>query len=276
LEGKLTEESFEFDGIQVACYRAGQGTPLLLLHGSGPGASSIGNWRAVLEPLAERHQVFVMDLIGFGKSGRKPHAPYFDYPLWVRQAAAMLRRIPGERVGVIGHSLSGSIALTLAAQEPRVGAVMTTGTMGAPFRLNDGTRRTWTCPRNREQLVRALSGLIHDTAVLDEAYLQAREQVIFAPGYADYFDAMFGGDQQRYVDAALLDDDTLARVACPVLMLHGREDGAFPPSGSIQLAHKLPGADLALLAGCSHSVAFERTATFLALADQFFDRALNR
>jgi 2-hydroxymuconate-semialdehyde hydrolase len=274
-EGKVTEESFEFEGVHVAYCRAGRGVPLLLLHGSGPGASSIGNWRAVLEPLAERHEVFAMDLIGFGKSGRKPREPYFDYGLWVRQARSMLGRIPGKRVGVIGHSLSGSIALTLAAQEPRVGAVMTTGTMGVAYEPNDATRRTWSCPRDREQLVRALSGLIHDTSRLDEAYLRAREQVIFAPGYADYFDAMFKGDPQQYVNAAILPPAILERIACPVLMLHGREDGAFPPACSIELARQLPGADLMLVGHCSHSIAFERTDTFLALAADFFERASN-
>ncbi len=270
----MVEEQFTFEGMSVNYYRLGQGKPLLMLHGSGPGASSIGNWRPVLEPLSQRFEVFAMDLIGFGKSDRKPDAPYFDYPLWLRQATAMLQRIPQERVGVVGHSLSASIALSLAAGQPCVAGVVTTGAMGAPFELRPGTTRTWTCPRNRDQLVEALSGLIHDTSGIDEAYLQAREQVIFAPGYADYFDAMFEGDKQRYIDAAVLADETLARIHCPVLMLHGREDAAFPSSSSERIAGKLRQADLMLLSDCSHSVAVERTGTFLALANEFFGRKL--
>jgi len=271
----LITESFEFEGIPVNYYRAGGGPALLLLHGSGPGASSVGNWRPVLPALAERFDIYAMDMIGFGKSGRKPAAPYFDYPLWVRQATAMLERIPQERVGVIAHSLSASIGLAMTADQPRVAGIMTTGAMGATFKLRPGTTRTWTCPRNREQLVEALSGLIHDTSGIDEAYLQAREQVIFAPGYADYFDEMFEGDQQKYIDAAVLSDETLARVRCPVLMLHGREDGSFPPSCSEQVAAKLAKADFMLLHDCSHSVAVERTGTFLALANEFFGGLLN-
>jgi 2-hydroxymuconate-semialdehyde hydrolase len=273
-EQTVTEELFDLEGIPVNYYHAGQGRPLLLLHGSGPGASSIGNWKAVLEPLAQRFEIYAMDLIGFGKSGRKSQEPYFDYGLWMRQAAAMLERIPGQRVGVIGHSLSASIGLTLAAQASRVGAVMTTGAMGAKFKLNDGTRRTWTCPRTREELVRALSGLIHDTSGITDDYLRTREQVIFAPGYADYFDTMFKGNQQQYIDAAMLSDSTLERITCPVLMLHGRNDGAFPTSNSIALAQKLAHADLMLISACSHSVAAERADTFMALAHDFFNRTL--
>lgn len=271
----MITESFEFEGIPVNYYRAGGGQALLLLHGSGPGASSVGNWRPVLPALAERFDIYAMDLIGFGKSGRKPSPPYFDYSQWVRQATAMLERIPQERVGVIAHSLSASIALTMAASQPRVAGLMTTGAMGAGFALTPGATRTWTCPRNREDLVKALSGLIHDTSGIDEAYLQAREQVIFAPGYADYFDEMFEGDQQQYIEAAVLSDETLARVRCPVLMLHGREDGAFPYTSSEQVAGRLARADFMLLSDCSHSVAVERTGTFLALANEFFDGVLN-
>ena len=272
----MRPERFDFEGVEAGYIRAGQGQPLLLLHGSGPGASSIGNWKMVLEPLSRQYEVFAMDLIGFGTSGRKPAPPYFDYGLWVRQAEAMLARIPGDKVGVIGHSLSASLALTVASRQKRVAAVLTTGAMGADFELTDETRRTWSCPRDRDALKLALKGLIHDTSFIDDAYLEARENVIFAEGYADYFDEMFGGDQNKYIQAAKLSDATLANVKQPVLMLHGREDRGFPASVSETLANHLPQADLVMLSACSHSVAVERTSTFLALASDFFGRHLTK
>jgi 2-hydroxymuconate-semialdehyde hydrolase len=270
----MREEQFQFEGVPVAVYRAGSGSPLLLIHGSGPGASSLGNWRAVLPGLAESFDVYAMDLIGFGKSGRKRAPPFFDFSMWVRQAQAMLSRIPGDKVGVIGHSISGAIALALATASPRVAAVLTTGTMGAQFVATEATRNCWRCPTDREALVRALKGLIHDHAVIDEAYLVAREEVIFAPGYATYFDSMFQGDPATYIEAATLSEESLSQIQCPVVLLHGRNDRAFPPSNSALIAEQLPHADLALLADCSHSVAFERTEIFLAVARQLFDASI--
>ena len=271
----LAPDTFRFEDLQVAHTRVGDGPPLLLLHGSGPGASSLGNWRTVLPALAERFTVHTMDLVGFGRSDRKREQPYFDYGLWLRQARAMLARIDGEApVGVIGHSLSGSIALSLASLEPRVGAVMTTGTMGARFTPNDATHRTWRCPRTSAELRAAIEGLVHDHSLIDDAYLAAREPVVFAPGYADYFDTMFGGDQQRYIDAAILSPETLAAVRCPVLMVHGRDDRAFPPSSTLEISRSLVAADVLLLAACSHSVAFEHPTTFVGAATQFFGASL--
>ena len=116
--------------------------------------------------------------------------------------------------------------------------------------------------------------LVQRRGWIDEAYLAAREPVVFAPGYAEYFDSMFAGEPSQYIRAATLDDATLARILCPVALLHGRDDIAFAPSSSVQIARRLPHADLALLSDCSHSVAFERTDVFLATAQRLFDAAL--
>ena len=71
-----------FNGLRVAYWEGGSGEPLLLIHGSGPGASTLGNWRLVLDELARDFHVIAPDLIGFGQSDRKPEAPYFDLDLW--------------------------------------------------------------------------------------------------------------------------------------------------------------------------------------------------
>ncbi len=266
----MNKSTFEFEGMQVGYYHAGQGKPLMLLHGSGPGASSSGNWKRILAPLAQRYQVFAMDLIGFGISDRKPIKPYFDFPLWIRQAKAMMDHIGEQEIGIIGHSLSAAIALSLASVDRRVSAVLTTGAIGAPFKASAETQRIWRCPENREDLVLTLSTLIYDPAIIDDAYISAREPVVFAPGYADYFNDMFSGDPQSYVEKTTLSGNVLAAISCPVIMLHGRNDIPFPSRCSEILSAQIRYADLLILNECSHSVAFERSNIFLAMAHHLF------
>ncbi len=265
------EQRFELDNIPVHSIEGGSGTPLMLIHGSGPGASTIGNWRLVLEPLAERYHVFAMDLIGFGQSGRRPAPPYFDMQLWLRQCQALLARMPGEQVYVLGHSLSGALALKLAAAEPRVAKVLTTGTMGAEFEINDDTIKCWSFPADRAAMAAIARVLIHDQRHITEAYLDNRVKTLFAdPSYKDYFESMFSGDRRRFVTQALVSPEELSRVTVPVAMLHGRNDIAFPPEITLQLARSLPQADVTLLARCSHSIALEQPQKLLAACEALF------
>lgn len=266
----LNTSSFEFEGMRVGYYTAGSGKPLMLIHGSGPGASSLGNWGRVIAPLSDHYQVFAMDLIGFGISERKPAKPYFDLPLWVRQAKAMLDHIAAPAIGVIGHSLSAVIALSLAATEQRISAVLTTGAIGAPFTATQATQRIWRCPHDREELIETLGTLIYDKSIIDDNYINAREPVVFAPVYADYFNDMFAGEPQHYVEKTTLSRELLSRIHCPVIMLHGRNDIPFPASSSEIVAKQIRHADLQILSECSHSVAFERSHAFLNAAHQLF------
>jgi 2-hydroxymuconate-semialdehyde hydrolase len=264
------ERDFTLDGHQVGFLEGGTGFPVLMIHGSGPGASTIGNWRLVLDPLAEHFHIYAMDLIGFGRSGRKASPPYFDLELWLRQCRSMIDLMGADRLGVIGHSLSGMLALRLAATDARVAKVLTTGSMGARFLVNEQTVRTWTFPRNREEIRKMAEGLVYDKSRIDDAYLDNREKILFTGNYGIYFETMFAGEKQRYVDATVLSSENLARVTCDVVLMHGRDDIGFPPEISLQLAHFLPHADIILLGRCSHSIAMEHPSKLVTTAGQLF------
>jgi 2-hydroxymuconate-semialdehyde hydrolase len=271
----LVQAQTSFEGIPVAYLHGGRGFPVLMIHGSGPGASTAGNWMKVLEPLSDFLEIYAMDLIGFGRSGRKPQPPYFDFELWLRQCRAMLGQLSGHEFGVIGHSISGALALKLAACEPRITKVLTTGCMGAPFVINEDTVRTWTFPKDDDALLRAAQGLIYDHSLIDGAYLQARRRVLFDdPHYGDYFDAMFGGDKQSFVTSALLTPEELAAIRCDVVMMHGRDDRPFPAEPlTLTIAKSIPQADVILLGRCSHSVAFEHPGKLVEAARGLFGSA---
>jgi 2-hydroxymuconate-semialdehyde hydrolase len=267
----LRQTSFTFRGMKVNAYEGGTGTPLVVVHGSGPGASSIGNWRLVLDRLAVRHRVLAIDLIGFGESDRKPAFPFFDVALWVDQIRAAIDYMEAPAVGLVGHSLAGALVLKVAARDPRVDAVLTTGTMGAPMPVNPALDYVWRCPTSREEMRTAATNLMADHSLITEAYLDYRMAVIGSKEYQTYFDTMFSAPFGDIIEAVVLDDAELARIEVPVLMLHGRNDLPIPAeTGSVALLPKLARGDLLLLHGCGHSIAMERTASFLAAVDGHF------
>ncbi|MGD9538230.1 MAG: alpha/beta fold hydrolase [Alphaproteobacteria bacterium] len=268
----FNEIDVEAAGHRVHAWEGGAGFPILMLHGSGPGAGTIGNWRLVLEPLAARYRILATDLIGFGQSARKKTEPYFDPALWLAQAEAMLGRLPAGPVGIIGHSLSGALALRLAARQPeRVAKALTTGSMGARFKPNRYTEECWSFPETKEALRSAVGNLVFDTSVISEEFLDNRMKILHGGDYGPYFRAMFAGDKQRFIDAAVLSDDELSRVRGDVIMMHGRDDKPFPcAENTLALAPRIARADVMVIARCGHSPALEHPEKLLAAAHMLF------
>jgi 2-hydroxymuconate-semialdehyde hydrolase len=264
----LREFDVPFEDTTLHCWEGGSGYPLLLLHGSGAGASIPGNFRRVLAPLSRHYRVLAADLVGFGLSGRKREPPFFDMAMWLRQASYLVERLGGP-AGVVGHSLSGAIALKLAGQRRGVTAVLTTGTMGTAVPSPAGNR-LWRYPETREQLRQSTQVTVFDPALIDDAEVDYRWRILTQPGYREYYESMFAGDKQAYIEQSALTGDELATIDVPVMMLHGRHDRSFPPENTcMRLARSIP-ADVWLIERCAHSVALEHPDKFLAAVGVLF------
>lgn len=96
---------------RVKYYVAGEGDPLLLLHGIYAGASAY-EWRENFEELAQNFRVYAPDLLGFGLS-EKPNVPY-SANLYVRLVEDFMREVIGEPTLICASSTSA--AFCIAAQ----------------------------------------------------------------------------------------------------------------------------------------------------------------
>jgi pimeloyl-ACP methyl ester carboxylesterase len=118
LDNLLGGESREMDwrGHRVAYTQHGAGTPVLLLHGIYAGASSY-EWRHTVDALAAHHTVYVLDLLGFGRSAR-PNLRYTPalYQAFLADVMAKLGHGP---LAVVASSLSAAHVVALAARDPR-------------------------------------------------------------------------------------------------------------------------------------------------------------
>ncbi|WP_333983594.1 alpha/beta fold hydrolase [Ectopseudomonas khazarica] len=270
---QLNAFDLEVRGLVAKCWEAGKGTPLLLLHGSGPGAAAFGTWRFVLEPLAEHFNVFIMDMFGFGGSAKKPEGEPFDLELWMDQVRALVAHTGRDEIYVIGHSISGYLALRLAAEDARVKALVTTGTMGEHFECNAETEKCWTFPETREALKSTLTGLMFDTSVITDELLDLRMDILHDGVYGPYFTRMFQGNKQSYIDEATLTGEEFEQIKCPTLLIHGRNDVMFPAEElTLKIAEHLPHADVLLLGACAHLPATEHPERVVREVMAFFKK----
>ncbi len=98
--------------MDVVVERRGRGAPLVLIHGIGHRWQA---WEPVLDRLASRHEVWAIDLPGFGGSPVPPGGVPRAMPETVTLMRAYLEEVGLDRPHVAGNSLGGAIALELAA-----------------------------------------------------------------------------------------------------------------------------------------------------------------
>ena len=266
----LREFDLDFEDTKVHCWEGGSGPPVVLMHGSGAGCGTFSNFGAVLDGLCARFHVLATDMVGYGLSGRRSAPPYFDVAMWVRQLLALVDHTGEQQVGLVGHSLAGALVLKAAATDRRIAAVLATATMGTPMppRVSG---RGWAFPPDAAAIRAHIEGTLCDKSLVPAGEVEARVKVLYAPGYEEYFRAMFGDDPRTYYDQSALTAGELSLITCPVLFMHGWDDGFLTPEeSSLPLARSIPHADAIILGHCGHSVALEHPGKFLAAARYLF------
>src|SRR5688572_21455342 len=100
-------------GLRTNYHDVGQGPPLVLLHGSGPGVSAWQNWSAIIPRLARDFRVLAPDIAGFGFTENDPSRSY-DIKLWVAHLIGFLDALEIEQATVVGNSFGGGLSLAAA------------------------------------------------------------------------------------------------------------------------------------------------------------------
>ncbi len=263
-------------GARLHYRRAGEGEPVLLLHGI---AHSCRAWDRVLVPLAERYDVIALDLPGCGMSDK----PDTDYSLGSQAVAVrfVLDELGLDCVSAVGHSLGGGVAMTLAYHYPeRVGrlALVSSGGLGrelhpifrmatlpwAPEYVMRGIfHRYARAPRNA--ITRAITGATGDPFFFNpeghraemEELLETMEQ----PEAQRAFLSMLRS-ASSVAGQAVSALDRLGLASFPILIVWGRQDHVFPVQHAHHAAEVVPEADLVVIEECGHFPQLEATSTF--------------
>lgn len=256
-------------GIATNYHDYGSGDPVLLIHGSGPGVTAWANWRLVLPLLGESVRAVAPDIVGFGYT--EP-SEGFDYSLdaWVDHLTGFLDALGLDRVSIVGNSFGGALALSLATRAPeRVAKLVLMGSVGLDFELSPGLDAVWGYEPSVENMHKLLNIFAYDKAIATDELAELRYRASIRPGAQESFSAMFPAPRQEGVDRLALPDATIAGVAQPTLIIHGRDDEVIPVSNSIRLNQLIEDSQLHVFGRCGHWVQIEQTARFATLVTDF-------
>ncbi|KAA0874951.1 alpha/beta fold hydrolase [Nitrincola tapanii] len=260
-------------GFTTNLHDLGEGFPLMMIHGSGPGVTAWANWRLVMPSLALSRRVIAPDMLGFGYSERPANIQY-ERDLWVQHALGVLDALGLEQVDLLGNSFGGGIALALALAHPqRVRRLILMGSTGVSFPLTPGLDAVWGYTPSFETMRRLMDTFAYDRSRVTDELAELRYQASIRPGFQESFAQMFPAPRQRWVDGLASPEEQIRQLPHETLILHGREDEVIPLSASLTLHDWIPNSQLHVFGHCGHWTQIEHSERFIRLVNDFLSEA---
>lgn len=267
----LRADRIVLHGNEVSFLRAGEGPPLLLLHGI---AGSYETWAPLIPALSEDFTVIAPDMLGHGKSAK----PRGDYSLGAYAAGVrdLMLALGFDSATVVGHSLGGGVAMQFAYQFPthtdRLGLVSSGG-------LGDEVNvflRAATLPGSEFVLPLITKAWVTGTGRTLAGWLGAigltpgADVTEVARGYASLADpearAAFLCTARSVIDhrgqRVSARDRLYLADAIPTIIVWGERDRIIPVSHAHRAFEEMPGSELKVFDDAGHFPHLDRPLPF--------------
>ena len=214
---------------------SGEDVPVVLLHGFG---ADLNTWMFTQAALAEDRPTIALDLPGHGGSTKDVGTG--DVGVFADAVSTALAALDISRAHLVGHSMGGAIALTLAARDPsRVASVSAIASAGLGPDINAAFIEGFIRAARRRDTTDVLQMLVHNPSLVSrtmvEDVLRYKRLDGVTAALNTVAQAWFGGGRQsvNLVDA-------LGALAAPVQLVWGRSDRIVPIAHAEALSSRLP------------------------------------
>jgi pimeloyl-ACP methyl ester carboxylesterase len=263
---QVTEHTIELSTNKAHYYEAGTGFPTIFLHGVGYTSSGEDWFNCINEGLAESVHVIALDQLGWGSVDRPVWNYAFSY--LVDHVREVQDALGFEKTNVVGHSLGGWVAATLAYESPeRVNKLVCVANAG--LNRNPPPNLAAFSPPSDEQIVESTAA-IKNPDVRQEV-IEARRRNHAAAGSVDAYTKL----SEMFVDTDMRKrqflDRRLSRIKAPTMLVFGENDLVFPPvEGRELMRTTIPNVvRCEVLPETGHFVPAERPAELTALLREF-------
>jgi pimeloyl-ACP methyl ester carboxylesterase len=234
------------DGLATGFLEAGQGDPVVLLHGGEFGISAEIAWENNIAALAAHHHVFALDMLGFGQS-----AKVVDFNdgrgMRIRHIARFCETVGVESAHFVGNSMGAvNLFVDATSESPVIPArslVMICG--GGEIQRNEHSAALYDYDATLPAMRRIVKALFFDPSYpADDGYVQRRYESSIAPGA---WEALAAARFRRPgLEPPSLPSSIRAydRIAVPTLVVEGEGDKLLSPGWAAEIAAQIPG-------GCS-------------------------
>jgi pimeloyl-ACP methyl ester carboxylesterase len=248
------DQFVDIKGIRTRWRQAGDGPPVLVLHGWGAKIEAVD---PIIRGLASQLTVTAVDLPGFGETALPP-VPWgvAQYADWTRE---LMDELGLERPSIVGHSNGGRIAIHLASHHPeRVDRLILVDSAG--IRPRRGLRYY-----RRVALAKTAK---HAARFLGPPGRALRKRVLARTASSDYANA--GPLRPTFVK--LVNEDLtplLGQIRASTLLIWGDLDDTTPLSDGQTMERLIPDAGLVVLKGAGHFSYLDQPQRFGRVAAHF-------
>lgn len=248
------------DGLVTSYLEAGQGDPVVLLHGGEFGAGAELGWERTIDALATRYRVLAPDMLGFGES-----AKVIDFNdgrgFRIRHLARFCEVLGIAGADFIGNSMG---AVNLYADTTSDAPVLPVRSMvticgGGEIQRNEHSAALYDYDATIDGMRRIVTALFHDPAyAADETYVQRRYAASIAPGA---WEALAAARFRRPgLEPPPLPSTERAydRITVPTLVVEGGRDKLLPAGWAADIAGRIPSARSAVVPDAGHCPQIEQ------------------
>lgn len=246
------------------------GAPVVvMLHGSGPGATGWSNFKSQMLHLADRYRVIAPDMPGWGASV----AATYEERNHPRTLIELLDALGIEQVALVGNSMGGATSLKVAADNPeRVTHLVTLGAGAPGSKLflpgggpSEGYKLLLAAYRDAspERMQKFVDVFCFDTKFRSPELAKERsDRALAYPEHLANFVAGIGKPRRGTAS-----EDEIASIQASTLIIHGRDDRVVVFENGVKLLSLIPNSTLVAFNQCGHWAQVEKAAQFNRLLD---------
>lgn len=283
--GNIKETTIHIESAELFCRIAGQGTPIVVLHG-GPGMNHDYLIPSMWE-LAKEHQVIFYDQRSSGKSTGVENPELINLETFVKDLESLRKSLNFEKIIVLGHSWGGFLGMNYALAYPdRVEKLILSNSLGSTSEsfqafLQEYTRRMEPAKEELEKITSS-PGFAEGDPVLFEKFCKIIfSKYVYNPQDVDKFNLYYEREEisKFFKVNHIFDENLLMRtdinlncglnqLKVPTLIIHGDFD-PIPCSSAEELNKNIPGSKYVLLKNCGHNPFVEAPEAYFGAIEQF-------
>ncbi len=259
----IEQKYYDANGVHTRCIEAGEGLPLILVHGTGGHAET---YMRNFGELGKHFRVYSLDMIGHGFTDK----PDIDYtlPVYSQHLLDFMNAAGIEKAHIQGESLGAWIVAWFALEHPERVDKLVLNTAGG-FRSSPEVMKkvhdsTLDAVMNvsTDSVRKRMEWLMYDKSLMTDEMVEIRRRIYAQDGMVEATRHVLCLQNMEVREEYILTPERLGSIQQETLVLWTSHDPTAPVEVGERAAGHIPGAKFVVIQDCGHWPQFEKPEEF--------------